>query len=697
MPFLRMLRSKAAVGGGVVLVAALVLAGCAQSPSSSGAYHSSVTITPSSLDPSSMCSSSNGFLRQSFNGDVTGCFRVPVLHGAALVVALQTDLLNTSRATNSRATTTLAPIATGHVSLSVSPRTVTPGETVTVTGTYANDPPPRNQNLANLCWDGCRTGLQESIQLHWTSRFIFHTSLVVPDTAWLVSNKNAVSVHPLKSGRYKVGIECLGDSFGCDLGGVEAQTTIRLKAPKPERCLPGQQCEVLHLSTSSASVGDVINVSGWAPLQTIIGQPFGYDFTVTKGQLKQQYPPLSFSRTSKGGSFQVVLAPSTLRVTPSKTWADLIRPHYVSATWSGPSAVNPQSHSNLVAWCETSGIEITDGATHTMVPTVNASAALKGTSLTMGSPSSSRVPCTTVLLDSRYRSSVYAGFGSEQGGSMPPVYLAGLYTTDRGAIWHTVPTPPGESVASFGGFTTEGDSVLALFAGIGSVVNNTPGGTTNGLVSAEVTSNGGVTWSPTTLGCPTSGPCTTFGPYNTGYCNMSNAPQSLLIGPSNGTKSAGVKWTRSSWVTSVNSCFSQQLVVTSPHGLLLLDPSSPYKLLKSTNGGATWTYFALPSIPGMNAGADSAPADNSLVLAPDGSLFASVTTPNGQREELFRLLPAATSWCQVPKAFGATGPTSYIGSLRVNKSDLMWTESHYPNGAAPSTRLHVAPYSSLRC
>jgi hypothetical protein len=99
----------------------------------------------------------------------------------------------------------------------------------------------------------------------------------------------------------------------------------------------------------------------------------------------------------------------------------------------------------------------------------------------------------------------------------------------------------------------------------------------------------------------------------------------------------------------------------------------------------------------MNAGTNSFTPDDSLVFAPNGSLFASVTTANGQREKLLRLLPAASSWCQVPKAFGDNTGTYGVGSMRVNRTDLLWTEQTSPNGAAASMSLHVVPFSSLRC
>jgi hypothetical protein len=181
----------------------------------------------------------------------------------------------------------------------------------------------------------------------------------------------------------------------------------------------------------------------------------------------------------------------------------------------------------------------------------------------------------------------------------------------------------------------------------------------------------------------------TFGPYYWGNCNMSQDTQTLLLGPVGETSASGVKWRDSTWVTTVNSCFSQQLVASTSRDLLLIDPSSQYPLLRSTNSGLTWTNWELPSIPAANYGPDSVPITNSLVLAPDGSLFASITTPGGDRQDLYRLYPAATSWCQIPGVFGKTQPDS-IQSLRVDATDLLWSQS------SPFS-VHSEPFSKLTC
>ena len=67
-------------------------------------------------------------------------------------------------------------------------------------------------------------------------------------------------------------------------------------------------------------------------------------------------------------------------------------------------------------------------------------------------------------LDPNFPNSVYAGFSAGEGASIPPLYLAPVYTTNAGATWHTVPLPNRFSLEDFGGFATGGNGVAALFS-----------------------------------------------------------------------------------------------------------------------------------------------------------------------------------------------------------------------------------------
>jgi hypothetical protein len=673
--------------GGLVVAAALVLAGCSAShDSSSGLTSHPTPIATAFLNPNSICPPDEGDnVPQSTNGDYTACFRVPNLRSSSIVVALQTLVESTSGSPKMPLTTTTNPAPAVTVSLSSSAKTVTPGEVVVLTGHVSK--PIAKPSLPNLCWDGCGGLKVPGDNIRWLSSTKFQLTLRVPETAWLVTSHGEVTVHPLTSGSYEVGVQCLTSISGCALRPAQAQTKVQLKAPSPTRCVRGQPCETMTMTPSKALVGDEVMVRGWAPL----GQSFSYSLSVTAGPVRKTHPALAYATTKLGGFLNVVLTPTPLRIGPSPPWADLGKVSYLSSTYSGPTSVDPATNSPLVAWCEPSGVVITGGATPVKIPVLGVRQALRGSMLQLFSHAATPGQCIAVQLDPRYRDSVYAGFGTAQGNSIPPVYVAPLYTTNAGATWHTVPIPKGLSIEDFGGFTTEGNEVAALFNSSNSYNQNVPQGTTNGYATAEVTSNGGASWTTATLGCPASGPCVTFGPYPTSHCGMSNAFQALLVGPSRATPASRVRWRYSTWVSTVNSCFAQQLVVSSPRVVFLLDPSSEYPLLRSTDGGQTWSNWEIPPNPAANYGPDSAPMTNSLVLSPDGSLFASITTPAGDSQHLYRLYPGATSWCQIPDAFGAANPQRIeIGPLRVDATDLLWSQS------SPSS-MHVESFSKLKC
>jgi hypothetical protein len=683
----------------VLLVVVTGLATWAGTPvsASSRRPHASAPPTASPL-PSSLCGSDEGdYVNQSMNGDYTACFRVPNVPSSSVVVALQTDIFVANKEDAPTTTTTSPPVGE-HVSLSLSSSSAKPGQLVHVFG-HLTKPLKQQPTFATLCWDGCG-GLQEqAVGIHWSSSTSFRMTLRVPASAWLESTNRSVSIHPLTSGEYEVGVQCVTSMFGCALRSAEAQALIELKAPAATRCVGTEPCATMTLSTTRATVGEEVLVRGWAPLQAIIGQPQSYSLSLNTASAAKSYPELSYTTLLKAGGFNVELTPRSVHVAPTTTWADLGRVNVISSTFSGPSAISPAPTSNRITWCQPSDIVITGGATPIHVPIAGARAALKGTALKMFTNPPFVPPCSEVQLDPRYPDTIYAGFQAEHGSSIPPVYLAPLYTTNDGATWHAVPLPRGMSLEDFGGFTTEGDRVNALFS-TGESYNNrvNPIETENDLAITETTTTGGRTWVQSSLGCPVDGPCMTFGPFQWGGCNMSYDYQSVLLGPRGASQLVDVKWRDSDWVTTVNSCYSQQLVVSSAHGLFFLDPSSQYPLLRSTDGGLTWAYVALPVNTSASYNSNYTPPTNSLVLAPGGVIFNSVTSRSGLTQVLYRLSPLAKSWCEVPHAFGATlASAGSVGLLSVNRSELLWSQTLTSTSGHSTSTMHVRKLSSLTC
>lgn len=679
--------------------AALVLASCGTSHSASPP-HKGTPAPTADIPASSVCGRQGDYVSQSLNGDFSGCFRVPALNSSTLVASLQAVYFGRSKSYHPPTTTIASTDAGNSVNLTLGSKSAKPGKLISVYG-HLKEPATKalKQSLPSLCWDGCEAGIQDQgIQLHWLSPTLFRAKFLVPETAWLVRKYGVVSAHPLVSGSYQIGIECLFLISGCALGPAEANATLQLIAPNPGRCVSGKQCETMTLSSSKAQVGDKIFMKGWAPLESLIGRnTFGYSISVAPGYPHRKYPNLSYVPFSENGGINIIVTPRVLHVVPETTWADLGQVPTVSTSWSGFSPITPKSNSNVVAWCLPTGVTVTDGNHQQAIPTSDVRAALRGSSLRISASIGSSPQCATVLLDPKFTNSIYAGFNSSQGGSIPPVYIAPLYSTNDGASWHTVPIPKRMTIEAFGGFTTIGDHVLALFNDDLNENGQFPSGTQDGYSVAEVTSDGGATWTTSTQGCPSAGPCVSFGANQWNNCNMSGSYQSLLLGPTGTAAPTGILWTNSTWVTTVNSCSSQQLVATSNHDVLLLDPSSQYSLLRSTTSGRTWSNVTLPLVPNMNYAPDSAPQGNSFALAADGSLFAVMQVPATPREDLYRLYPSATSWCRVPGAIPALNSNTTISPLRVSGPNLLWSQVSFANNGTETASIHDVAIAKLLC
>lgn len=680
----------------LIVVAALALSACGTSASPSDLKATRFPPPTESVAQSSQCTGAVGFITQSTTGDVTGCFRVPADEGKSLVVSLQA-FIDVAGVNSSGPTTTQPPKRSGVLSIAVTSPTTQPGDHVEVVGTYAPGSSITRSSYANLCWDGCQSGLTEqAVPLHWTGRLSFRTSLLVPPTAWFEVDQGGVSVHPLISGTYDVAIQCVQQTSGCALGTPDAQTTITLKAAAPQRCVKGRSCMTLQLSTRRAAVGDEVTVHGWAPLQSIIGQPFGFDLSIAPSN-SDHYAVFSASRTSLS-EYTVVVAPKIFSVAPDRTWASLGRLTYVSSSWSGPSSLTPVPGSSETAWCSESGPLLANGATSTPVRTSSVAATLRWSGLSMLPGAVATPRCASILADPRHTSSIFVGFDAAVGGSIPPVFMAGLYTRDAGASWQWVPTPEGLTKQDFSGFAMSGTQVVAVFFDANQSGSRYDGpwplGSDHGLIPTEVTSNGGVTWKPSTLSCASRGPCASFGPSLLGNCAMNGSSQSLMTGALGSTTGAWDLWHNNSWVSTVNNCFSQQLVATSAHGLLLIDPSSQFVLLQSSDSGQSWVNRSVPSIPGQTS---PLPLGDVLLFTPTGDLLAMVTEPSSTRSELFLLAPGATSWCQVPDVFATTKAAWTIDSIRVDAHDLLWSQTLFTSSATPPSKLHELSLSKITC
>jgi hypothetical protein len=640
---------------------------------------------PDSIDQSATMS---GDVTQSLDGSIVGCFRVPDDRQSTLHVAWQSYvalLTAPGSVTPTKVSATSSSASPGgSFTLSIASHTVRPGERIEVSGHYVHGHRPANSGSVTICWNGCQSGLQElGVTLHWSSLTEFHVALVVPDAPWYVVYHGRPSVHPLASGTYAVGIECIASNHGCALGGADAQVHVHLVAPTATWCTAHVPCGSLRLSATSTTIGDVVEVRGRAPLVTLIGQPSGYWLDLSSSNLGSR--PVAFTGIAVTEDLATI-APRNLTVDPGQTWESLHLSPVTLSSWSSPSPVNPTPASPLVAWCEPGAVVVTGGAHPYRVPTTGAARLLASNHLSL-SGSAAVSPCVSATVEPGSPEHVFAVFTALRN-EIPRASLAGIYTSDGGVTWHLVPSPPGHAESDFGGFHVVGRHVEALFANR----NGNAAYVARTTVATEATSNGGVTWSASTLGCANNGPCTTFGPYVPDNCAMTSQPEAVLVGPARGPPS-GVSFSESRWVTEVDTCYSQQLTATATGLELLADPSSIYPLLASSDGGITWYNVRLPVLTGLGAPGGS---EESLVLTTNDTLVASVETSGvSPAVRLFLLRPRASSWCRVRGIPPASG-NQLVTPLRTNGDGLLWGQ--YPvNKPNPVVARHFVAWSDLQC
>jgi hypothetical protein len=618
---------------------------------------------------------------QSFNGSIKGCFRVPDDRSSTLNVAWQTfvQLSDSSNGPNPPTNGISNSYTDGHFKLTLSSTNVRPGEHVTVIGRYLSGHRPPNTESGILCWDGCQSGIQEQGQnLHWVSSTEFRTTFLVPDAPWYESNDGRATAHPLSSGTDTIGIECVTVTSGCATQGADAQIGVTLVAPKPTWCATAMTCGSLHVNSVRTTAGDVMEVHGKAPIAGIIAQPFGYWLEYSTKSLGNGvvsfHSPVSVETTAS-------IAPRALSLTGGATWATQDLAPVSAPQWSWTYSVTPSARGTSFASCDPHAIVITGVGRTLTVPITSVGPVPVRHHLNInGSKTASA--CASALIDPAAPTHVFASFYSAQKEEIPPTYLAGLFTTDGGAVWKLVPTPSGHTSDDFGGFRTDGSRIEAVF-----MSNNINQGTSDlskTTIVTEATSNGGDTWTQSTLGCPTSGPCVIFGPSSPGNCAMNGQPEPVYFGSANHTGSA-VIFDQSRWVNAVNACYSQEMAATTSGTELLLDPSSIFPLVASHNGGRTWYNVQIPRLTGMGANFQN----SSLLFDPEGSILAT-TSNNKGGISISLLAPHAHSWC--PALVITTGYSESVSPLRTVGDQLYWSETDDNHST-----LHIVPISSLHC
>jgi hypothetical protein len=563
----------------------------------------------------------------------------------------------------------------------------------TMTGAQRQKLPP----VGNIQFGGLSQGLDiEGAALTWSTAHPGEYTMTfrVPTVPWLTLHGE----HPLTPGRYTVTVTCVGPIVrGCALGPAQASGTFTLRGPiKTMRKAP-----VLHFSPDRGAPGTLIHVTGWAPLTTIIGQPFGYQLVwnpnghsspnTTVVQLRQsltgnitgtfQVPPnvnplgslrvgknflaLSYLFTRNDESI-APLAPTPFTILPPTTWASLgrFRPLSVvtnqdTASFGLPSPVTTNGPTVAVATLP--------GVLWVRSHNVWRSVSLKpiaALSKTTGYPAvynGGYAPSvSSITLAKGYPGSLFVAVSAAKAayGSIPPVYNTPYYSTDDGKTWHVVPVPSGYTVGAFGGYTTVGSAVIAYF--------------THGQHwVAEVTENGGRSWALVHENLPaTFASSLLFGPMANGNFGQ--------MGPGN-AESLLRRNARGYWVTSssfTNMTGTTTLAQISAHEALLMETQGEYPLQVTRNGGKTWTYVALPPIPG------ALPGGQVLGMFSDGTVIEQAAMQNQNEPAWYILKPGSSRWIHVP---ASVLPPNTFG-VTISGADLWWvadtgTASRHPTVA----------------
>ena len=627
-------------------------------------------------------------LAQSMDGRVTGCLRVPVVPASTYYVALQ-DVLNgnagrTKIPTSGETTSVPPPVVGPRVALSVSPRAAAPGESVKMTGVLAT-PLSQRPEYANFCWDGCSNGLVYSgVQLSWSSASTFSAQLVLPAAPWVESSSSgAIKLMSPLAGNYLVGVECLEMPKGCSLGGPEGQATVRLRSAARYTCQTVRGCGTLTASPLAATPGTVVEFSGYAPLQSVIGSRYPFAFQLSA----------STTKPGRAGAViespQMTVGPATLKVLPALAFQSLGRYRALSAVVAGdvPISANPADPA-YVGWCAGGHITVHGPEGNYAVPVSGAMQQLART----GAYQPQVPPRCDALALGPTPGSLFASFAVQPTDQVPVFGDVALFTTDAGRKWSPVPVPAGSKPVYFGGFRHAGDGVEALFSA------STPSSDRQSEAPLLETFLGdGHGWTRAAFACPAVGPCITFGAHVLGNCAQGLDSQSVIASADHGARWMAAAPMGPFAPAAIQTCSLATLVAISPRTSLLvasntvLPSTSPFDILLTSDGGRSWHVVALPPLP---AGAVTGPQDvppgpGDLVVLNDGALLAV------DQQTWYLLVPGSGAWCPV-RAAATSGTGSYVisNSFAAVGHELWWLTS---SASGPAVSAHQVRLEGLGC
>jgi hypothetical protein len=333
-----------------------------------------------------------------------------------------------------------------------------------------------------------------------------------------------------------------------------------------------------------------------------------------------------------------------------------------------------------VAWCAGQTIAVSGPAGTTSIPVATAKSTLKAMGFSFRFERQPECAGVAPLATTTGTpAGLVAAFSVTQPAGAPPFYLAALVTRDDGKTWAPIPVPHGSSSDGFGGFRYAGSRLEAVFgAGLNGALEAYPEFSLTRAV-AVVSSADGQSWSQAPVGCPPTGPCVSFGPYQPGNCAMDGIMQTLVR-----STDGGSRWSALDFPYPVQSCGEAELVATSPTSELLIDSTSTYPVLRTSDGGATWRDVALPRRG----------ANGDLTVLPDGSLImADGPGDSGPWKLLAR---GRRAWCVLRAPTGMTRHHVQVAPPTVIGGRLWWLTGSLDSTTTPAA-VQDLPLSALSC
>jgi hypothetical protein len=474
---------------------------------------------------------------------------------------------------------------------------------------------------------------------------------------------------------------------GCGLGPPEGQTTVRLRARAAYTCKTIPRCGQIDALAAPVSPGGVVELTGYSPLESIIGAKYPFAYQLTASLTKQIPSGAAIEALHNGvkGLLELTVGPAPVKVLPAVAFSSLgpYRPLVELSAGDEPISANPVQ-AGYVGWCAEGYIGVQGPDGRRRVPVTGAIASI----MTTGAYEKSPVQQCDALALSQNGQSIFAAFDVLPVNGEPMVAEVATFSSNGGRTWSPVPVPPGAKPTSFGGFRYAPGAVQALFS------PPSPPASSSGPPFTEEMSGADQHWERVPFACPATGPCITFGAHVLGNCAQGFGNQPVIASTDGGRHWAATALPGPSGLGQVLPCRPTTLVAVSPTTTLLvasnalLPSTNPFDVFATTGMDRTWEVVALPQLPAQPS-TTVPPGPGDVVVLPGGALLAVDQQPWEQ------LAPGARSWCAV-----RAGPEVVAGQFSVQSSfvvignELWWETS---SGSQPTLTVHEVAAPAVSC